>query len=423
MAKNNSSRRIFCLIAALCAAALALPSASAQAQVFLNASEIIAPSDYPIDALKRGDEGITTFQLRVGRDGRAEKCDILVSSGHASLDDAVCRLMLEKAKFDVSAITLNTEIPAYTNRVRWNVPVTFPRLLYRGVTTVAQSPSTIDPNKIRCTYSDGIVRYVNVGTSCNRDVLTTEVIKDGKVYRLGIIDKYIEDFKKTKSADSAFNAALLLMENEYPDGVFYMEQSSARGSSAASSVLCGLYANELSAEFGKFNPNQALEYCILSYKQTYSPGVVDISNQIYSTYGARLDKAIYDRAKSTIKPRVQTEYARLITPGNEVVRSKDYPSRENSKQIGGKTSVFMLISAQGQIESCIITQSTYSYRLDQTVCKRMREAGTFVPAVVDGQTSAQWLLKTVNWKPWAGSREPSRSILMNIILGILGAAL
>lgn len=422
MAKNNSTRRTFRLIAAVFAAALALPSTSAQAQVFLNPSEIIAPSDYPIDALKRGDEGITTFQLHIGRDGRAQKCDILASSGHAPLDDAVCRLMLEKAKFDVSAIAPNADIPPHTNRVRWTVPVTFARPLYGGV-TVTQSPSTSDPNKIRCTYSDGKVRYVNVGTSCNRDVLTTEVIKDGKVYKLGIIDKYIEDFKRTNSPDSAFNAALLLMENEYPDGIYYMEQASARGSSAASSVLCGLYANALSAEFGKFNPNQALEYCILSYKQTYSPNIIALSNQIYATYGSRLDKAIYERAKSTIKPRSQTEYARLITPGNEVVRSKDYPNRENSKQIGGRTSVLMLISAQGQIESCIITQSTYSYGLDQKVCKRMRDAATFAPAVIDGQTSAQWLSQSVNWKPWAGSRDPSRSILMNIILGILGAAL
>lgn len=423
MAKSNSTRSIFRLMAAISAACISLPSTSAQAQVFLNPSEIITPADYPTDALKRGDEGITTFKLGIGRDGRAWKCDVLVSSGHTILDDAVCRLMLEKAKFDVSAITLNTEIPAYTNRVRWNVPVTFPRLLYRGVTTVAQSPSTIDPNKIRCAYSDGRVRYVNVGASCNRDVLTTKVVKDGKVYKLGIIEKYIDDFKMTNSPDAAFNAALILLENEYPDGIYYMEQASARGNSAASLTLCGLYANELSSEFGKFNPNQALEYCILSYRQAYSPGAVDTSNQIYSTYGARLDKAIYDRAKSTIKPRVHTQYARLITPGNEVVRSNDYPSRENSKQIGGKTSVFMLISAQGQIESCIVTQSTYSYRLDQMVCKRMREAGTFAPAVVDGQTSAQWILKTVDWKPWAGSQEPSGSIWLNIILGILGAAL
>jgi TonB family protein len=422
MAKSNRIRRVFLFMAAIWAAWIVFPSTSAQAQVFLNRSEVIAPSDYPIDALRRGDEGITAFLLRIGRDGRAKKCEILESSGHAPLDDAVCRLMLEKAKFDVSAVGPNTDIPPMTDRVRWAAPVTFARPLYKGV-TVNQSPSAIDPNKIRCNYSDGKVRYVSVGTSCNRDALTKEVIKDGKVYRLGIIDRYIEDFIRTKSADSAFNAALLLMENEYSDGIYYMEQASARGSSAASSVLCGLYANELSAEFGKFNPNQALEYCILSYKQSYLPGVVDISNQIYSTYSSRLNKEIYERAKLTIKPRSQTSYAQLITPGNEVVRPKDYPYTENIKQIGGRTSVLMLISAQGWIESCIITESTYSYVLDQKVCSRMRDAATFAPAIIDGQTSAQWLSKSVNWKPWTGSRDPNRSILMNIILGILGAAL
>ncbi len=69
MAKSNSTRRVFLFMAAIWTAWIALPSTSARAQVFLNASEIITPADYPTDALKRGDEGITTFKLGIGRDG------------------------------------------------------------------------------------------------------------------------------------------------------------------------------------------------------------------------------------------------------------------------------------------------------------------------------------------------------------------
>jgi TonB family protein len=126
MAKSNRTRRVFLFIAAIWAAWIALPSSSAQAQVFLNRSEVIAPSDYPIDALRRGDEGITTFQLRIGRDGRAQKCEILASSGHVPLDDAVCRLMLEKARFDVS-VARATHLP----------PTPFKNLADRDPTGVA----------------------------------------------------------------------------------------------------------------------------------------------------------------------------------------------------------------------------------------------------------------------------------------------
>ena len=128
----------------------------------------------------------------------------------------------------------------------------------------------------------------------------------------------------TNSPDAAFNAALILLENEYPDGIYYMEQASARGNSAASLTLCGLYANELSSEFGKFNPNQALEYCILSYRQAYSPGAVDTSNQVYNN--TRSVPKLNSKAKITLIKLTTCIASNMVTGDSSGARDCDNTS-------------------------------------------------------------------------------------------------
>jgi hypothetical protein len=398
----------------------ALQTTPLNAQVLLNPSEIITSSDYPSDAVN--DEGVTFYELFIGSNGRAERCFITVSSGHKSLDDKVCERMLAKAKFDVSSSNAGSPVMKYAGRVTWSALMTVPRALYGGV-TANEFPSKVDPQKKKCVYSDGKIRFINAEISCDRSEYRKQVIQKNVVYNFGIIDTYIDEFKRRKDPEAAFNAAIILLENEYEYGFSLMEQSSALGNSIASSTLCSLYANEYTQAFNRFNPNQALEYCILSYKQQYSYHIYYLTQQILEKFGSRLDEATRDRALATIKLRNHSRAVSLITPGNEVIRPKDYPNRENVRQVGGKTYAMMLISAAGTVDSCLVIQSTYSHALDQKVCKRMREAAVFSPAVIDGVNSPQWYYQSVNWKPWEGSREPNRSILMNIILGILGAAL
>ena len=140
-------------------------------------------------------------------------------------------------------------------------------------------------------------------------------------------------------------------------------------------------------------------------------------------YGSQIDPEIAERARTVIVAKNQTAYAKMITPGNEVVRPKDYPSKDNSRQIGGKTQAIFEVSEQGKVKSCLIAQSTYSYDLDQRVCTRLRDAAEFTPAVIDGKPSVQWTTQTVNWVPGARNEPSTGSVLMRVLLGVLGAAL
>jgi len=59
----------------------------------------IASGDYPMEALRRRQQGRVEFELIIGADGRPADCRILTSSGSAALDEATCRIMRERPRF------------------------------------------------------------------------------------------------------------------------------------------------------------------------------------------------------------------------------------------------------------------------------------------------------------------------------------
>ncbi len=152
-----------------------LPAAAAQTRTaapqnnatsaprLLNGNSLMTSSDYPAGSKARGEEGIVTFQLAV-KDGRAVSCAIAASSGYPELDDATCQLMVERSAFDTSP-SRNGVWSTFVSRVRWNLEPIEPRPFHNNL-TATQSVSRIDPNKIRCQYSDGYVGFVNAGNPC-----------------------------------------------------------------------------------------------------------------------------------------------------------------------------------------------------------------------------------------------------------------
>jgi TonB family protein len=405
------------------ATVLAIWPYSLWAQTLINPSELITPSDYPASSLMRGDEGITIFKLSLGPNGRATDCKVIESSGYAELDSAACRLMVERAKFDMSVVPATNLYPTYTNRVRWTIPtIQAPRPLLFGV-TVKSSPQRSDPNRTKCEYSDGQYRVVVTGSPCARALPKLTIQRNGRPVSTNIFDQYMFEADRWGNAASAFNVGILLIDNGYREGVSYLQKSSQLGNHMASATLCNLQSMEEFSIYLDFNPNQALEYCMLSYKQNYSWAPLVVYNAIMQKYGRLIDPEIANRAKSTIVAKSQTAFARMTTPGNEVVRPKDYPRKDNSRQIGGKTQAIFEVSEQGKVKSCLIAQSTYSYDLDQRVCTRLREAADFTPAVIDGKPSVQWTTQTVTWVPAATNEPSTGSILMRVLLGVLGAAL
>jgi TonB family protein len=393
------------------------------AQVLTNPQEIATSEDYPSNSWLRGDEGRATFQLALGKNGRPTACTIIESSGHAELDLATCRLMMERAKYDMSSVPASNTTPTLTRKFGWTLPVSDPRALVMGV-TVRSSPMRSDDAKTKCEYSDGKWRVVSTGSPCERQIPKISVRRGGFVLKSNIFDEYIYQAEKYNNSASSFNVGILLLENSYNEGVRYLEKSSQLGNFLASNTLCRMYADKEFEKFGiKFNPNQAIEYCILGYRQSYNFASINTYNDVVKRYGNVLDREVLNRAKSIIITKKQTSYASRVKEGSEIIRSKDYPSKENSRKIGGKTIAALEISAEGRVENCLILQSTYSYALDQKVCSRFKEAAIYTPAVIDGKPAAQWVEQSVTWHPAANEKPSTESIIMRILLGVVGAAL
>ena len=75
------------------------PAAPSPDQGSANARPIFSLEDYPIVALKNNWQGDVTVKVRVGKDGRVHRCEIVKSSGHDVLDQGTCDLLITRARF------------------------------------------------------------------------------------------------------------------------------------------------------------------------------------------------------------------------------------------------------------------------------------------------------------------------------------
>ena len=60
---------------------------------------LIAPADYPPQALRMGWQGDVGVDLIVSKRGRVVGCTVYQSSGHDVLDDATCKIFFKRARF------------------------------------------------------------------------------------------------------------------------------------------------------------------------------------------------------------------------------------------------------------------------------------------------------------------------------------
>jgi protein TonB len=60
---------------------------------------IVSMADYPPSALNHHESGQVFFRLHIGIDGLVTACDIVRSSGSATLDSQTCRIMKSRARF------------------------------------------------------------------------------------------------------------------------------------------------------------------------------------------------------------------------------------------------------------------------------------------------------------------------------------
>ncbi len=83
----------------------------------------VSDADYPTNALRRGEQGLTGFEVTVGPDGRVRDCTITRSSGSAELDAATCAKVTQRARFDPASDESGAVVAGrYTNAIRWQIP-------------------------------------------------------------------------------------------------------------------------------------------------------------------------------------------------------------------------------------------------------------------------------------------------------------
>ncbi len=83
----------------------------------------ISDGDYPVEALDANAEGETTILLIVGSDGRAQRCLLVKSAGHKSLDQQTCAIFYTRARFSPATDKAGRPIDApLLTTVRWIIP-------------------------------------------------------------------------------------------------------------------------------------------------------------------------------------------------------------------------------------------------------------------------------------------------------------
>jgi protein TonB len=83
----------------------------------------VSDADYPANALRKGDQGVTGFEVTVGPDGRVRDCTVTRSSGSAELDAATCAKVSQRARFDPASDERGTVVAGrYANAIRWQIP-------------------------------------------------------------------------------------------------------------------------------------------------------------------------------------------------------------------------------------------------------------------------------------------------------------
>ena len=80
-------------------------------------------NDYPARDLREGNQGVTRFTLTIGADGRVQGCTVIASSGFAGLDQATCRNVSRRARFEAATDGSGTRVAgSYSGSIRWMIP-------------------------------------------------------------------------------------------------------------------------------------------------------------------------------------------------------------------------------------------------------------------------------------------------------------
>ncbi|WP_284123765.1 energy transducer TonB [Parerythrobacter aestuarii] len=88
-----------------------------------NPGRWVTTNDYPSRSLREEEEGVTSVALSVDANGRVTGCRVTGSSGHPRLDEATCKNMQRRARFNPATDSSGRDVAGtYTQSVRWEIP-------------------------------------------------------------------------------------------------------------------------------------------------------------------------------------------------------------------------------------------------------------------------------------------------------------
>lgn len=83
----------------------------------------VTADDYPTADLMRGNQGTVRYRLSISSSGRVVACDVLATSGSTRLDDAACKAITRRARFDPAMDENGARVVGmFTGTVRWEIP-------------------------------------------------------------------------------------------------------------------------------------------------------------------------------------------------------------------------------------------------------------------------------------------------------------
>ena len=83
----------------------------------------ISTDDYPRQPLVNGIEGSVGYRLVIGTNGRVASCELTRPSGNRALDDATCRLITGRARFEAATDEAGAKVlGTFAGSVRWEIP-------------------------------------------------------------------------------------------------------------------------------------------------------------------------------------------------------------------------------------------------------------------------------------------------------------
>jgi len=136
------------------------PPNSASPNGVKNLVSLFSTDDYPVEAMRSGEEGTAQVRLTITTDGRVSQCEVMSSSGSQVLDRATCDILQRRARFKPALDNQGRPtIDYFTQKVRWELPARpFQDQFARAA--FALDPASTGP---ACTFEE----QVNVDVNCD----------------------------------------------------------------------------------------------------------------------------------------------------------------------------------------------------------------------------------------------------------------